>query len=172
MLKLLGTVMIVGASAAFGLSLGQRLRLRLRALDAMLAALQFISSELQCRMTPLPAMITLLAQSDNAVTARVFRTMQDKMAQEDGLSLPYKWCRAFQDCRETVGLGEEETRLLCDMSGFLGKYDAAQQRKSLEYVQVRLQDLRAAAAHELECKGKLYRTCGIALGIITVLVLL
>lgn len=172
MLKLLGAVLIVGACSALGLSARQRLRQRLRALDAMINALQYIASELQCRMTPLPELIESLACSDNDITARIFRTMRAKIRQKDELSLPYKWCRAFQECRETVGLGEEENRLLCDMSGFLGKYDSVQQVKSLDYVRRRLCDLRISAQEELHSKGNIYRTCGIALGIVTVLVLL
>ncbi|MCB6364616.1 stage III sporulation protein AB [Intestinibacillus massiliensis] len=172
MLKLLGTVMILGACSALGLSAKQRLRQRLRALEAMIAALQFISSELTCRMTPLPELIAALAQSENGITRKIFGVMYKKMGQDDGLSLPYKWCRAFQECREQAGLGEEETHLLCDAAGFLGRYDAAQQVKSLEYVRRRLGDLRLAAVEELRSKGNLYRTCGIAMGIVTVLVLL
>ena len=172
MLKLLGAVMIIGACSALGLSVKQRMRLHLRALDAMIAMLQYISSELQCRMTPLPELIITLSQSEDPITRKIFGVMRRKMEQDDGLSLPYKWCRAFQGCREAVGLEEEETRLLCDMSAFLGKYDAAQQVKSLEYVRRRLCDLRLSAVEELRNKGNLYRTCGIALGIVTVLVLL
>ena len=50
--------------------------------------------------------------------------------------------------------------------------DAVEQAAGLDQIGRRLSAARAAAAEELQSKGNLYRTCGIALGILVVLVLI
>lgn len=172
MLKILGALLIVGACSTLGVSAKHRIRQRMHALDAMIAALQFIVSELQCRMLPLPEIIQALANSTNHITKHVFVSLSQKMTENDDLSVPYKWCKTFRECQDYIGLGAEETQLICDISGFLGKYDVAQQVSNLKYVEQRLVNIRSIAQEEFHTKGNIYRSCGIAVGIITVLILL
>lgn len=172
MLKLLGVMLVLGASAMVGISASQVLMKRRRALDAMISTIDFISSEIECRRTPIPTLIDTLAQTTHALSAQIFRVMQQKMSCADGLSLTYKWCRAFIECRESVGMDMEETQLLCDVSSFLGKYDAEEQIKSLDYTRKQLCELRIAAEQDVKSRGKLYRTYGLAVGAVMVLVLL
>lgn len=172
MLKLLGSVLIFGACCSLGLAAQQGLRQRVHALDAMLSALDYMAGELQCRLTPLPVMIETLAAAKDHTTACVFSCLQAKLGEDNGQSLPYKWCQAFRQCREEAGLDEEETAVLCDMAAFLGRYDAAQQVKSLELVRKRLTEIRTSAQREARVRGNLYRTCGAAIGAMAVLILL
>lgn len=172
MLKLFGAVLVFGACTALGLTARERLTRRLHALDAILAALDYIGAELECRLTPLPTIIETLAASENHMTAELFGELQRKLHEENGQSLPYKWCRALRECREHLGMGEEETAVLCDMAGFLGRFDAQQQMKSLAHIRARLSDIRARVQQETQVRGNLYRTCGAAIGVMAVLILL
>ncbi len=172
MLKLFGSVLVMGACCALGLAAQQQLRQRLCALEAMLGALDYISAEIACRMTPLPVLIEQLAASPERAVCCVFGAVLRELRTEDGCSLPYKWCRAVRVSREASGLGEEETLVLCDIAAFLGRYDAKQQTKELDYVRSRLCDIRARVRDETHVRGKLYRSCGAAIGVMTVLILL
>lgn len=172
MLKLMGSVMIFGSCAALGLSARQGLRRRVAAADAMLLALSLISSEISCRRAPLPEIIGELAENENQIVCTIFRGLQRRLREQNGLSLHYLWRVNLRDNRTEVGLGTAECDILCEAANYLGRYDAAEQVAGLQQVARRLSASRAAAAEELQNKGNLYRTCGIALGILVILVLL
>lgn len=172
MLKMIGVVMIVGACGTLGLSARQALRRRVAAADAMLLALHLIDSEIAARRTPLPELIHTLAEHENPVIGAVFSDLAHRMQEQNGLSLGYQWRACLRDKREQIGLGTPECDILCEAAGWLGRYDAAEQRAGLQLIAQRLQASRETAQAELQNKGNLYRTCGIALGILVVLVLL
>ena len=171
MLKLIGGVMIFGACAALGLSARQGLRRRVAAADDMLLALSLMQSEIASRRTPLPEIIADLADNPNATLRVVFSGLTRRLREQNGLSLSYLWRANLRACRAEVGLGEIECAILCDAANYLGRYDAAEQRAGLQQVSRRLTAARKAAADELGSKGGLYRTCGIAAGILIILVL-
>lgn len=172
MLKLIGSVMICGACAALGLSARQGLRRRVAAADAMLLALHLMCGEISGRRSPVPEIIAQLSESEDTAICTLFGYLRRRLREENGLSLGYLWRTSVRDCRERIGLGQAECDILCEAASWLGRYDAAEQVSGLEQVARRLQAARAAAAGELGDKGNLYRTCGIALGILVVLVLL
>ncbi len=96
----------------------------------------------------------------------------DRLSRNDGLSLAYKWSRALRETGPACGLKSEEIGVLCDASAFLGRYDSEQQLQSLRLTRSRLDAVRGEAAEDLKNKGNLYRTCGLALGLLAVIVLL
>lgn len=172
MLKLMGSIMILGSCAALGLSARQGLRKRVAAADAMLLALSLIRSDISCRRTPLPEIIGGLSDNDNPVIRTIFRGLQRRLREQRGVSFHYLWRVNLRDNRTEVGLGSAECDILCDAANYLGRYDAAEQAEGLQQIERRLTASRAAAAEELKNKGNLYRTCGIALGILVILILI
>lgn len=166
MLKLMGAVLVFGSCAALGLSARQELRRRVAADDAMLLALSLICSEISCRRAPLPEIIDELTDNTEPIIQCVFQRLQRRLKEENGLSLGYLWSATLRDQREQIGLGRAECGILCSAANYLGRYDAAEQ------VSRRLLLARQSAEQELINKGKLYRTCGIAAGLLIVLVLI
>ncbi len=172
MMKLLGTVMICGSCTVFGVSAWQQLCKRVHGIDAMLTALEYMIAELEYKRTPLLDMVQVLTKSNRWKVALLFRTLQSKLQQEDELSFSYKWCRALEECREDLGLQEEEVKLLQDVAAYLGRYDAGQQIRALQQAQRELRTLRKEAREEVKTRGKLYRSCGLAAGVVIALALL
>ena len=172
MLKMMGAVMVFGACAALGLSARQNLRRRVAAADAMLLALSLIGSEISCRRAPLPEIIGELAENENPTIRLVFSGLRRRLREQNGLSLSYLWRANLRDNRTEIGLSAVECDILCEAANYLGRYGAAEQTAGLEQVRRRLSAAREAAAEELQNKGNLYRTCGIALGILVILVLI
>jgi len=164
MLKLIGSVMVFGSCAALGLSARQNLRRRVAAADAMLLALGLIRSEISGRRTPMPEIVGLLTENEQPIIRKVFRTLQRRLREQNGLSLGYLWRSTLRDCRAQVGLGTQECDILCD--------DADEQLTGLSQVERRLAASREAAQEDLANRGNLYRTCGIALGLLVILVLI
>ncbi len=172
MLKMIGAVMIFGSCASMGLAARQNLRRRVRAADAMLLALSLIGSEINCRRAPLPEIVNELAESDNAVIRSVFCGLQRRMREQTDASFGYLWRMNLRDKREETGLGRPECDILCEAASYLGRYDASEQAAGLALIARRLTTARNQAADELLRKGGLYRTCGIAMGLLMILVLI
>ena len=124
------------------------------------------------RCTPLPEIIGELAENQNPTIRLVFSGLRRRLREQNGLSLSYLWRANLRDSRAEAGLGAVECDILCEAANYLGRYDAAEQVAGLEQVGRRLSAARAAADEELRGKGNLYRTCGIALGILVILVLI
>ena len=106
------------------------------------------------------------------IIRKVFRTLQRRLREQNGLSLGYLWRSTLRDCRAQVGLGTQECDILCDAANYLGRYDADEQLTGLSQVERRLVVSREAAQEDLANRGNLYRTCGIALGLLVILVLI
>lgn len=172
MLKLLGAILIIGACGALGLSARQDLRTRIAAVDGCMKALERIESEIAYRLTPSGELVGLLAKDGDPQVAPIFESIAGQLKRNDGLSLSYKWCRALRETGPVCGLKNEEIGILCDASAFLGRYDSEQQLQSLRLTRSRLEAVRGEAAEDLKNKGNLYRTCGLALGVLAVIVLL
>ena len=172
MLKILGAILMIGACGALGLSARQELRRRITAVDGCIKALGRMENEIACCQTPSDELVRQLAREGDAQVAPVFRRMAGQLERNDGLSLGYKWRRAIQETGPECGLREEEIGVLCDASAFLGRYDSEQQLRSLRLTVSRLEDLRGEAAEDLKNKGNLYRTCGLTLGVLAVILLL
>ncbi|MFR4239878.1 MAG: stage III sporulation protein AB [Butyricicoccus sp.] len=167
MLKLIGSVMVFGSCAALGLSARQNLRRRVAAADAMLLALGLIRSEISGRR---PTEIVGLRRKRAADRRKSSHAAAP--AEQNGLSLGYLWRSTLRDCRAQVGLGTQECDILCDAANYLGRYDADEQLTGLSQVERRLAASREAAQEDLANRGNLYRTCGIALGLLVILVLI
>lgn len=172
MLKMIGIVLIIGSFTGMGITQRQQLGSRVRALEAMLTATDLIGSELAFRLTGIPDIIRMLAQDNRVQIALIFGSMQTMIGKEDGLSLTYKWMKAFRQWGGQAGLSPQDVAVLCDMSDFIGKYDAASQKKCLDHARKRLEHQLEQARAELKSKGAVYRTCCIAAGILLVLVLI
>ena len=110
--------------------------------------------------------------NEQPIVRKVFRTLQRRLREQNGLSLGYLWRSTLRDCRAQVGLGTQECDILCDAANYLGRYDADEQLTGLSQVERRLAASREAAQEDLANRGNLYRTCGIALGLLVILVLI
>ena len=141
------------------------------AADAMLLALRLMENEITARRTPMPEIIDLLAKNENAVVRQIFSGVRRRMRERSGLSLSYLWCAGMRAAQADAGLGREECGVLCDAANFLGRYDASEQKAAIDTALHRLQMLRELAFAELRDRGSLYRTCGIAAGLLVILVL-
>lgn len=172
MLKLVGIVLIVGSFTGIGMAQRQTYQGRVTVLQGLLQALELISDEVSFRLTSIPDLVELLSRSKQPQVAELFSGMNASLQEENGLSLTYKWMKTFQQHGAEVGLREEDIRILCDMSDFIGKYDAKSQKKCLDYAHKRLETQLEAAQADLKSKGMVYRTCCIAAGLLLVFVLL
>ena len=173
MLKLIGSVMVFGSCAALGLSARQNLRRRVAAADAMLLALGLIRSEISGKTDTYAGNCR---SADGKRAADYPQSLSHAAAPPAGARTACRsaTCGAAPcgTARAQVGLGTQECDILCDAANYLGRYDADEQLTGLSQVERRLAASREAAQEDLANRGNLYRTCGIALGLLVILVLI
>lgn len=172
MLRLIGSVLVIGASTALGLSARQRIIRRANVLAQLIQAIDFIAAELSERQTPLPEIIRGLTREGGVDSRCFFTEMDRRIRQEDGLSFSYRWQTTARDMAEELGLENDEIAVLRDAALYLGRYQTEQQLFGLQQTRARLEAIRVHVCDELKTKGSIYRTCGIAAGIVTVLMML
>ena len=171
MLRLLGTILVIGACGALGFSARQRLARRASVLNQLIQALDVMAAELSERQTPLPDIIAQLQEEGGEESRRFFSEIHRRIHQEDGLSFSYRWQTTARDMAPELGLEEDETSILRDAAVYLGRYQTEQQLFGLQQTRARLESIRVQACNELETKGSIYRTCGSAAGIVPVLMM-
>ena len=172
MLKLLGIVLIVGASTALGFSARQQLARRVSVLTQMIRALDIMAAEVESRQTPLPEIILQLTTEGGEDSRQFFTELYARLSSGDGLSFSYRWQTTARDLAEELGMETEETDILRDAAAYLGRYQTEQQLFGLQQTRMRLETVCKQAGEVLQTKGSVYRACGIAAGVVTVLIML
>lgn len=172
MLKITGVLLVLGAFAGIGISQRQRLLERVHRLTELIGALDYMAGELAFCLGGIPDMIAALSRDSHPAVAELFSAMDEELRREDGLSLAYKWMKVFRARGPELGLTAEDIGIFCDLSEFLGRYDADSQLQSISRARQRLERQLEAARLDAKNKGNVYRTCYIAAGILLVLILI
>ncbi len=170
MVRLLGALLLSGGTTLLGFLAAARLNRRVGALRAFLGALELLERELSFRLTPMPALLAILAQRSPAPVDAFFTRCLQSM---DGLgekTLAQIWDEAL--VAVPMDLGKEAGQILRELGSVLGRYDGQGQRESLNLAQIRLEQCLLAAGEERSRMGRVYRSLGLTLGALLVILLL
>ncbi len=161
MIHTLGAFLVALACAWLGVRRAQALTARVRALEALGAALEQMERELTFRLTPLPQLMGELSKDTQSPARELFaRCRQELEGQE---------CRRFSDIwaqlvTELPALTRDDCQALLPLGQVLGRYDGAGQASAIAGVRRALEAL-GCAAREDSCRlGRVYRAVGAAGG--------
>lgn len=160
-IKLIGAVLVCTGCGGFGFAMAAAHRREERALGQLLLALEYMESDLSCRMTPLPQLCRTAA---NAVTGPV-HTFFLCLAQElEAQVAPDAACCARAALEWVPGLSRELNAQLTELGSTLGRFDLPGQLRGLTGAQNRcrlaLEELRANRDNRLRS----YQTLGLCAG--------
>ncbi|MCX7615672.1 MAG: stage III sporulation protein AB [Clostridiales bacterium] len=170
MLKGLGALFIILACASFGILAERRIVLRIRALSSLLPALEILKSEIADLLTPIPEAMLILAANTSQPASGLFSEIHERMSNETTFSEAFY--AVLRDKGIKIGLYEEDVLQILELVPVLGRYCADEQANKLGTIIRRLEELKEKAVCERDSRGKLYKTMGITLGIVLVLVTL
>ena len=172
MLKLLGSILIIGASAALGLAVRQQAALRVQVLSEWVDCLNLLILEVEGKSTPLHEVFLIISRSTNHRIAPFFLELSGQISGMPFYDFRTVWKKILQIYAEDWGIHTEERTVLIGIADYLGRYDGHAQAKSLQTTMQSLREQRDRAAEELRAQSSLYRTCGAAVGILLVLILI
>ena len=171
MVSVIGAILIIGATAAVGLSSVWRMRTRIRVLSGLMAALETMKSEICDRLTPMPELLEQLARESDPPVDRFFHRAVREMAAIGIQSFYFIWKAAVEGSPE-LELTSNERQTLTDLGRTLGRYDTEEQRDALLYTLRRLERHLRCAEEERVKHGRVHAVLGIAVGVFVVVILL
>ena len=171
MIKLLGAVLIITGTAAWGAGRALRLKNRVRSLSSLVTALGMMGSEIEARMTPMPELLDLLENEAPYPSKRLFAATSENMKELGMTPFSGIWEQAVRETPELL-LSAREESCLKELGFSLGRYDIAQVRAAIGYTIRRLSDYRDDAERERKASSKMYAFLGVAAGVFAVVVLI
>lgn len=159
--KWIGAVLIVVGCSGFGFSLCAEHRQQEKSLRKLIGILEFMTCELQYRMTPLPELCQLVSDEAGGILGRIFRVLSTEL--EDSTASDV--AAAMDTALISTGELPDKTRdKLLLLGRSMGRFDLAGQLSALDAVRTSCrQDLEAFAANR-EIRLRNYQTLGLCAG--------
>ena len=171
MIRWVAAMTVVTASAGLGLLSAGRLRLHVRALRSLCAALETASAEIGERLLPMPELVELLATRAPEPGRRIFERLLELLPELGILSFAELWQRAIDTALEPE-LPTDARETLAALGLSLGRYGAEEQQRAIGQALARLEHCCLEAERRSTESGRLYAGLGLTLGLLIVIVLL
>ena len=171
MIKLLGAVLIITGTAAWGAGKALRLKNRVRSLSSLVSSLGMMESELETRMTPMPELLELLETEAPYPARRLYTEALGEMKKLGETPFSGIWRQSVLKSPELLLTAREES-CLAELGFSLGRYDIAQVRAAIGYTIRRFSDFRDDAERERKANSRMYAFLGVAAGVFAVVVLI
>lgn len=172
MLKWLGCIMILSSSAAIGMYCSMQVKSRLQLLRSMKKALVLLRGDITYAGSSLPESISGLGRDSEDAVGRCFLWIGTCLTGFDKRPMSVIWEEGCDRELEQTSLDREEIQRFKALGKNLEHGDRKQQidKLSLYLDQLEL----SIGENEADCKNKtkVYNTLGIAVGLMTVIVLI
>lgn len=169
MMRFLGIVLLSGGVTLFGICGSQRLRRREKELRGIIAGLEVVKLELSHYLMPLPEMLKRAAEDTSGEVSAFFRRCADESARMNSGPFRQIWKQTLEESR--LSLQQTDLRVLGQLGGILGRYDAEEQISVLGRVLDQLEELRHQAGEQSARLGKLYTVLGVTVGVLIIIIM-
>lgn len=161
LLKWIGGVCIIVSCGSVGFRIAANQRREERSLSALISVLDFMTCELQYRLTPLPDLCRKAAQNTPANLRRLFSLLAQEL--EDQVCPNVESCMraALMKCGD---LPENTRRALLSLGTTLGKFDLDGQIRGLEAAQQECALMLQHLQRNKDERLRSYQTLGICAG--------
>lgn len=166
-IKCIILVLILGISAAIGVTIAQKYKKRELELKEIKTALNMFKSKIKYTYEPIPDTFMEIAENFSCNISNIFRTASIKMREE---SAGEAWNSAIDSTY--TNMNTEDKNVLKSLSKMLGKTDLEGQLKEIELTDNFLNYQIEKAEIERQKNEKLYKTLGIVTGIGFVIILI
>lgn len=168
--KLIGAVVLIGATSFIGFSLAADCSKRPRALRELQSLMQMLENEIAYLSNLLSEAFDRIYEGNNSDTAILFREAANKLS-TSGVTAAEAWEKATEENYAKLSLNKEDKAILQAFGRMLGNSDLEGQLNNIRLVtsQLKLQELKA---EEMKRKNeKMYRSLGVLSGLAIAIVL-
>lgn len=171
LIKLIGTVLIMSATISCGAAGVARLRHRVRCIEAIIAALSMMESEICVRLTPMREVLYMLSQEGPEPSQGLFFRAAAGMEKLGSVPFSDIWGGAVQESSE-LELRRDERETLWELGLSLGKYDVESQEENISRIKRRMENFLLRAEDEKRRDTKVKAFFGLAAGLFAVIILI
>ena len=160
--KIIGALLIVFSCSAFGFIMVYNHRSEVFALEQLVTALDYMQSELNYNLTPLPELCRKTASVTKGVVQKLFQTLFSEL--ENRISPNTEQCmRVALHCVKNV---PEITKACFErLSLTLGKFELEGQERSLRALRIECREKLANCKNNQDARMRSYQTLGICAGV-------
>jgi len=167
--KWIGAVLVIVGCGGFGFLIAAGVKREERYLRELLEAMEFMTSELQYRMTPLPELIDRAACHTSGTLWQVFSALDRELATQIAPNAEACLRAALEN---TDGIPTLTGRVLRMLGRSLGKFDLAGQISGINFVKDACRENLNKLQKDKAERLRSYRTLGVCAGIALAILLL
>lgn len=172
MLKLLGCIIILGASSAAGFIYGESFKKRAVDLNELQRIIYLLQSEIEYINNPIPRALREISKKTINPFSLIFNDISELLFKNEVESVYDAFRIIFNNSNYHLNLNKEDISILFDLSKSLGDSDLSGQRKMFEFTLESIKK-QIILAEELMYKNlKVYRYLGVTLGSMVVIMLI
>lgn len=172
LLKLIGSMLVIGASSFIGYVLSRECSRRPVQLRSLQGMLQMLENEISFLSNLLTDALERIYKSSNNEVSCIFKAALDNLSHDDGFNASEAWEKAVRENIKQTALNKEDEQILVSFGKMLGSSDLDGQLKNIKLTvnQLKLQEQKA---EEYKRKNEaMYKTLGVLGGIAVVIILI
>ena len=170
-MKLLGAMLVAGASCFVGFGFAGAVRSQMRQLEALIGALTTMRSEILYRMTPLDDLLRQLENVPDPAVGKLFSDWRYFLYEGGCATIPHALHQA-EEAAASLNLSEQTRQTLDTLANSLGRLDVQGQCGALDLALDQLRMERQALYAGSEKRARSYRTIGACAGLAAAVILL
>jgi len=165
-------LLIISCCGLFGLLKSMKYSIRLEQLKDLTESLSILESEMKYRRDPLPETLERISKYKSNSASDFFSLVSEILKENRTCSMIECWCKAVNECYGKTSLKDEDLEVIKDIGLELGKSDISGQSNMFLRVLKRMEVCCAEAGCEKSTKGKMYKSMGITVGVVIVIILI
>ncbi|KRG11606.1 stage III sporulation protein SpoIIIAB [Lederbergia galactosidilytica] len=171
MFKLIGSLLILGATTIIGFEIARGLSERPKQLQLFAASLETLETEIMYGHTPLgEACIKISKQLPNPISAHYVRF--SNFLQKEEITVYKAWEAALKETWKQTALKQNEFEILQQFGANLGRHDRESQQKQIILTLNHLSREEKEAREKQKIYEKMSRNLGVLIGVLIILLLL
>lgn len=163
MVRILGAVMVGAACGYFGFRMSLSLKKRTKSLADIAASLEMLESEINFGANKLKK--AFMRVDRNGLFTAAAQGIEEK-------GIKNAWSDAVNMSKTSLCLTDADSDILLMLGKNIGKTDTEDQIKNIKYIKTMINGQEKQAVSEYDRFGKLYRSGGILVGLMLVIILI
>lgn len=171
MLKILGCLMILGASTGIGFSYGERFKKRTKQLNELERCINQLQNEIVYTHTPLPEAILDVSKKSINPIKDIFEQVSSLLFFNEVDNVYEAFKNVIDKEKDNLNLKKEDISVILDLTKTLGESDIGGQQRMFSLTLENLKKQLKSSEDSMKKNVKMYRYLGITLGAMLVIIL-
>lgn len=167
-LRILGAIMIVGATSVYGYMLVSDIKKRLNELLEMKRIMFLLKSETGYNAAPIKEALYNISKRTSTKYTMIFKKIYDS----NEVNIGEVWKREWKSGLEKFHLSQEEKEEIINLSDSMGLQDVKSQNAQFDLYLLKLEESIKELTEEIPKKNKVYKCVGIGGGVILAIIFL